>query len=166
MEAKDSSILDRVGSPNASNGFEDRCKSRPSDEEYTNRSKLVSVHPPAAANMNLGLTQVIKNVDECVVKIKDLREYINLLKGDLTGLKDAAEGEISSVEGTVDPVRDRVMVEMKRFITEQQEEYFRLHKELCVLAKEKGEIGKELEKSYDKIHQMEEGLGIGVEQTL
>ena len=174
MEEKKSSTLGKVGSPNSSNGFESRCNSRPSDKEYSSRSKLVSAHPSATANVNLGLVQVIvslniqlqKNVDECVIKIKDLREYIDLLKGDLGGLREAAEGEIASVEGTVDPVREKTIRNMKKFIVGQQEEYFKLHKELSILAKEKGELTKELEKAYDKIHLMEEKLGIGIEQSL
>ena len=98
-------------------------------------------------------------MNESTTNIKDLGEYIGLLKGDLKGLKTAADEEIKSIENVIPPVKSKIITDLRGFITEQQEEYFRLHKELCILAKEKGDIEKEIKKSLDKIGQLEEFLG-------
>ncbi len=92
--------------------------------------------------------------------MKELKEYISILSTDVGGLKTAAQEEIKGIEELTPPVKIRVNAGLRSFITEQQEEYFKFHKEICVLAKEKGEIEKEITKSVERVEQLEEAMGI------
>ena len=97
---------------------------------------------------------------ECTSKMKDLSEYISMMNTDVTGLKKAAEEEIKSIEAITPPVKTKIVNDLRGFITEQQEEYFRLHKELCILSKEKTDISKDIAKSLERIESLEDSLGI------
>ena len=55
---------ERPASPPGSSGFQSRCLSRPSDNEYMDRSKLVSQHPPAVADMKMSMQQVTVSIIE------------------------------------------------------------------------------------------------------
>ena len=48
----------QVISPMASSGFQSRCLSRPSENDYTDRAKLVAQHPPALADMKMSTQQI------------------------------------------------------------------------------------------------------------
>ncbi len=59
MEQKAEEGSQRVASPLGSSGFQSRCLSRPSENEYTDRSKLVSQHPPAISDVRMGMQQIM-----------------------------------------------------------------------------------------------------------
>ena len=96
---------------------------------------------------------------ECKEKSKELKEYVSIFQGDMKGLKTAGEEEIKQIEALTPPAQTRIMSTLRSFITEQQEEYFRLHKELALLVHDNAAIVRDIGKALEHIEQLEESLG-------
>eukprot|EP00831_Metopus_contortus_P036896 TRINITY_DN29113_c0_g1_i1.p1 TRINITY_DN29113_c0_g1~~TRINITY_DN29113_c0_g1_i1.p1 ORF type:complete len:165 (-),score=40.39 TRINITY_DN29113_c0_g1_i1:89-583(-) len=133
---------------------------------YEGRSKLVSEHPPGLADMKMGTKQTEKNVQEATEKMQDLGEYISILKDDVAGLDKAAKEEIAEIEMITPPAKTRMISSLRKFLTEQQEEYFKFHKDVCVLTKEKDDLSKGVAKCFERVSQLEESLGISHPQRI
>jgi hypothetical protein len=92
--------------------------------------------------------------------MNEFEKYLELLKKDVQEVDSNGTSGITDVEMLLPPAKEKIQRDMRNFLATQQQENFKLHKEIIVLVRDVMELEKEIEKCNFRIHTLEDMVGV------